>query len=95
MFYLKRISAHFLFWYFRKFERKSNVKIDIFEGLHVSFTLRKRFQYLELFWYAYSRIRTEHRKIQSISPYPVQMRENAVQNNSEYGNFSYSVTYCQ
>ena len=33
-------------------------------------------------------IRTEHREIWSISPYSAQMRENADQNNSEYGHFS-------
>ena len=32
-------------------------------------------------------IRTEYRKILSISPYTVQMRENTDQNNSEYGHF--------
>ena len=37
------------------------------------------------------RIRTEYGEIPSISPYSVQMRENADQNNSEYGHFSRSV----
>ena len=32
-------------------------------------------------------IRTEYEEIQSISPYSVQMRENADQNNSEYEQF--------
>ena len=46
--------------------------------------------YLELFWSAFSSIRTEYREIRSISPNSVQMRENADQNNSEYGHFSRS-----
>ena len=36
---------------------------------------------------AFSRIRTEYGEIRSISPYSVRMRENADQNNSEYGYF--------
>ena len=41
-----------------------------------------------LFWSAFSRIRTEYGEMQCISPYSVQMRENADQNNSDYGHFS-------
>ena len=41
----------------------------------------------ELFWSAFSRIRTEYGKMQGISPYSVWMQENADQNNSEYGHF--------
>ena len=52
--------------------------------------LRKRYSYSELFWSSFSRIRTEYGEIQSISPYSVQMPENAAQNNSEYGHFSRS-----
>ena len=55
------------------------------------FTLRKNCLYSELFWSAFSRIRTEYGKIRSISPYSVRMRENAGQNNSEYGHFLPSV----
>ena len=43
--------------------------------------LRKKYPYSELFWSAFSRIRTE---------YSVEMRENTDQNNSEYGHFSRS-----
>ena len=43
--------------------------------------LREKCPYLELFWSAFSRIRTEYREIRSTSPYPVQMRKNADQNN--------------
>ena len=52
-----------------------------------NFTLRKMCQYSELFWSAFSCIRTEYGEIRSISPYSVQMRENGDQNNSEYGHF--------
>ena len=48
-------------------------------------SLRKKSSYSELFWSAFSYIRTEYREIRSISPYSVQMRENADQNSSEYG----------
>ena len=49
--------------------------------------LRKRYPYSELFWSAFPRIRTEYGETWSISPYSVRMRENADQNNSEYGHF--------
>ena len=42
--------------------------------------------YSELFWSTFSRIRTKYGDI-SISPYSVWMREDAHQNNSEYGHF--------
>ena len=43
--------------------------------------------YSELFWSAFFGIRTEYVEILRISPYSVRMRENADQNNSEYGHF--------
>ena len=43
--------------------------------------LRKKCLFSELFWSVFSRI----------SPYSVRMRENADQNNSEYGQFPHSV----
>ena len=52
----------------------------------------KKCRYLELFWSVLTRIRTEYGQIQSISLYSAQMPENMDQNNSEYGNFSRSVT---
>ena len=52
--------------------------------------LRKKCPYSELFWSAFSRIRSEYREILRIFPYSVRMRENANQNNSEYGHFSRS-----
>ena len=54
-------------------------------------TLRKTCPYWELFWSAFSHIRTEYGKIRSIHPYSVRMWENADQNNSKYGYFSRSV----
>ena len=48
--------------------------------------------YLELFWPAFSRIRTEYGEIRSISLHSVQIQENADQNNSECGHFSRSFT---
>ena len=49
--------------------------------------LREKCPYLELFWSAFSDIRTEYGEIRIISPYSVQMRENANKNNSKYGHF--------
>ena len=49
--------------------------------------MRKKCPYSELFWSAYSRIRTECREVRSISPYSVRMQESGDQNNSEYGQF--------
>ena len=48
-------------------------------------SLRKKCPYSKLFWSVFSRIWTEYGEILCISPYSVQMRENADQNNSEYG----------
>ena len=53
--------------------------------------LREKCPYLELFWSAFSDIRTEYGEIRIISPYSVQMRENTDQNKSEYGHFLRSV----
>ena len=49
--------------------------------------MREKCPYSELFWSAFSRIRNEYGEILGISPYSVRMRENADQNNSEYGHF--------
>ena len=54
-------------------------------------TLCKKCPYLELFWFAFSGIRTEYGKILRIFSYSVQMRENADQNNSEYEHLLRSV----
>ena len=53
----------------------------------------KKYPYSELFWSAFSHIRTEYGEIPSISPYSVLMRENADQNNTEYRHFSRSAYY--
>ena len=50
-------------------------------------TLRNECPYSVLFWSAFSRIWTEYGEIRIISPYSVQMRENADRNNSDYGHF--------
>ena len=42
---------------------------------------------MELFWSVFCGIRTKYGEIRSIFPYSVRMRENADQNNSEYGHF--------
>ena len=44
-----------------------------------------------VFWFVFSRIRTECGEILPISPYSVRMRENTDQKNSKYGHFSRSV----
>ena len=51
-------------------------------------SVHKKFPYSELFWFILSRFRTEYGEIRSTSPNSVKMRENANQNNSEYGHFS-------
>ena len=59
----------------------------------VTLTLSKKCPYSELFWYVFSCIRTEYEEIRSTSPYPVWIRENTDQSNSEYGRFSRSVRH--
>ena len=69
-----------------------NYFILAFQGyLSTLLSLREKFLYSELFCPVFSGIRTEYGKIRSISPYSVQMRENADRNNSEYGHFLRSV----
>ena len=59
---------------------------------HKTIVLRRKCPYSELFWSVCFRIRTEIvSEMFRISPYSVRMRENADQNNSEYGHFSHSV----
>ena len=55
------------------------------------FGLREMCPYSELFWSAFSSIRTAYGEIFRISPYSVRMRENTGQNNSEYGHFLGSI----
>ena len=47
----------------------------------------KKCPYSEYFWSTFSRIWTEYGDLQSKSPNSVRMRENADQENSEYGHF--------
>ena len=47
-------------------------------------TRREKCPYSEIFWPAFSCIRTEYGEIRIISPYSVWTQENADQNNSEY-----------
>ena len=47
------------------------------------------------FWSEFSRIRTKYEEILRISPYSVQMLENADQNNSENGHFLRSERYAK
>ena len=54
-------------------------------------TLSEKCPYSDLFWSAFSHIRTEYGETLRISLYSFRMRENADQNNSEYGHFLRSV----
>ena len=66
----------------------------IFIEAFVDTSLCEKCPYSELFWSAFSRIPTEYREVLSISTYSVQMWENTVQNNSEYGQLLRIVFYC-
>ena len=72
---------------FAKFTGKHLCKILFFNSL------REKCPYSELFWSAFSRIRTEYGEIRSIFPYSVRIWENVDQNNSEYGHFLRSECY--
>ena len=56
----------------------------------LSYSLRKKSSFSELLWSVFSLIPTEYGEIRSISTFSVRMRENADQDNSEYGHFSRS-----
>ena len=49
-----------------------------------SLPLHEKYPYSEYIWSAFSRIETEYGEILSISPYSLQMRENADQKKSKY-----------
>ena len=72
------------------------VGINMKQNQHTKYStnnpLPKKCPYSELFWPKFSRIRTEHEEIWSISPYSARIRGNADQNNSEYGYF-YAVNH--
>ena len=50
---------------------------------YASNSLRKKCPYSEFFWSKFSRICTEYRDIQNISPYSILKQENTDQENSE------------
>ena len=62
-------------------------KVHLCTCLFSIMILREKCLYLELFWSAFSCIRTEYEEILRISPYSVRIRENTEENNSEYGHF--------
>ena len=64
------------------------LQIIFFHISKMKVTLRQKYPYSELFWSAFSRIRTEHGEILRISPYSVRKRENTDQKNFEYGHFT-------
>ena len=77
----------------KKYKTKTTPEKNIllklnFDCRNKTLTQRKTFPYSELFWSAFCGIRTEYGETRSISPYLVRMRENADENNSEYGNFT-------
>ena len=67
--------------------------LNVINGCNQKYTLRKKCPYSELFWSAFSSIRTKYGEIRSIFTYSVQRRENVDKNNSEYGHFSRSDRY--
>ena len=64
-----------------------NEPIYIKNFLKTKISTAKKCPYSEFFWSSIYRIWAEYREILCISLYSVQMRENADQNNSEYGHF--------
>ena len=62
---------------------KNEHVIEIINTWVPGLTLREKCPYLELFWFAFSRIRTEYEEIRSISPSSVWIWGNADQNNSK------------
>ena len=66
-----------------------------FFSLNLMFALLEKCAYSELFWCAFSRIRTEYGGIIRITPYSLRMRENIDQNNSESGHVLRSVEYAK
>ena len=72
---------------------KSLIIISGNDLAHIFSHCVKSIPYSELFWSAFSRMRTEYREIRrSISLYSVRMWQNVDQNNSEYGHFLLSAS---
>ena len=57
--------------------------VGVERHLRHEMTLREKCPYSEFFWSFFSRIPTEYGEILRICPYPVRMRENTDQKNSE------------
>ena len=72
---------------FKALQNKDSSKTFVKILIRTLYALREKCPYSELFWSAFSRIRAEYGEILCISPYSIRMRENADQNNSEYGHF--------
>ena len=81
------VFSVYKFWYF-DVSKQMSLKLT-FSGIPQVFvhnsscsrrcSLSEKCPYLDLFWSAFSRIRTEYGKILRISPYSVRMRENTEQ----------------
>ena len=65
----------------------------VFNGCFYIITLRGKCPYLELFWSAFSHIRTEHGEILRISSSSVRMRGNTDHNNYKYEHFLRSIRF--
>ena len=75
----------------RGYNFKTLLGIYYAERKTLKISLRKKCRFSELFWSAFSRIRTEYGEI--LRPYSVRMQENADQNNSKYGHFPCSIYF--
>ena len=78
-------------------EKEDNYHEDSDDKFHYdcdndSFSLREKCLYSELFWSAFSRIRTEYGEILRICPHSVWTHENKNHNNSEHLHFLRSVS---
>ena len=69
------------------YSETSEYGFDQRQVVYRTYALREKCPFSALFWCAFSCIQTEYGEILYISPYSVHMRENADQNNSEYGHF--------
>ena len=76
---------------FQQIKTPSKKAFILYQTLHA--TTAGKCPNSELFWSAFSRIRTEYRKILRITPYSFRMRENADQNNSGCRHFLYSAQF--
>ena len=92
-FSVQRSSSYYqCYWRLREKKTLPGTRFAVFMFVWLK-TLHEKCPYLELFWSVFYGIRTECEEILRISPYSVQMRENADQNNSEYGHFLRSQSY--